>query len=224
MAPTQFSYIRNTFGDYRGRLWLLALVLVLGLSSIPDRALAQRLSAATEKTSLGVWSGVSFDSPGGPLLGRVRNREFFIVGIRYGRMLAESRRFALEYVLDVIPIAIITKNPTEEDILALAPAIYQHPESILDSPLGRNVYGAGVAPMGLQVHFGRRDFVSLFGGASAGFLYFSENVPVPNARKFNFTVDAGAGITVRPDSGWGSCWGTSSITCPTRLRPRRIPV
>ena len=90
MVPTQFSYIRNTFGDCRGRLWLLALVLVLGLSSIPDRALTQRLSPATEKTSLGVWSGVSFDSPGGPLLGRVRNREFFIVGIRYGRMLAES--------------------------------------------------------------------------------------------------------------------------------------
>ncbi|MCH7876291.1 MAG: acyloxyacyl hydrolase [Gemmatimonadetes bacterium] len=56
--------------------------------------------------------------------------------------------------------------------------------------------------MGLVLH--RSGFKSTSGAVTSsaysaeppGFLYFSENVPVPNARKFNFTVDAGAGITV----------------------------
>jgi hypothetical protein len=51
-----------------------------------------------------------------------------------------------------------------------------------------SVYGAGAAPIGLKLNFRRQKRVQPFAAATGGFLYFSEQVPIAGAARFNFTT------------------------------------
>ena len=57
----------------------------------------------------------------------------------------------------------------------------------------RTITGAGLAPVGFQVNFRRRERVQPFAQVSGGFLYFSERVPNEGGAQFNFTGDVGGG-------------------------------
>ncbi len=145
--------------------------------------------------------GFSIQSPQNAL-GLVKNREFLILGLRFERLIAQTGRFAVGYTADLIPLAVVTKNPTQDDINSLGPDIFIHQEAILDSPIGRVTYGAGLAPIGLQFYVTASERLSLFSSTSAGFLTFVENVPLPNARKVNATFDVGAGAKVMMGDRW----------------------
>lgn len=43
--------------------------------------------------------------------------------------------------------------------------------------------------------------VQPFASGSGGFLYFSKDVPVPGAARFNFTFDFGGGVQIVGNSG-----------------------
>jgi hypothetical protein len=147
-----------------------------------------------------VWSGVSFDSPAGSYLGATAGREFFLAAVQYGRTVAANRRVALEYTLDFIPVAVVTKNPTPE--FDSGPHANRGNEVQVSS-----VYGFGFSPVGLKFYFVQSQRSRLFLSASAGFLSFKEEVPLPEARKFNFAFDFGGGIQLLASARWGLTLG-----------------
>lgn len=134
----------------------------------------------------GIWGGISFDSP--TLIGTTPNARFGNVGLRYGRVLAASKTVAFEWTIDAIPLAIFS---VKRDLSLFFPA----PGSIIPKDR-KNVYGAGAAPIGLKFNFRRNRRVQPFGHATGGFLYFSDQVPVPGSSQFNFTFDFSGGVQV----------------------------
>jgi hypothetical protein len=149
---------------------------------------------------LSVWGGISFDSPAGNFLGLVEDRQFFIVGLRYGRIVAAGRGIALAYVFDVIPIAVVSNNPkivNGHRIVRDDRTVDFH-QALIREP----VYGAGLSPIGLQIYFFREKRVKLFANGSTGFLTFFREVPLPDARKFNYTFEFGGGVQVVTWSRW----------------------
>ena len=150
-------------------------------------------------SELSVWSGYSFDSISGKFLALTPGRQFAIVGLQYGRILAAGNKLALAYTFDVIPMAMVTNNPqtevTDEGIFSTE---YVHRTS---------VYGFGLSPIGLKFYFLQASRIKFFTNASCGFLTFLNEVPVEEARKFNFTFDLGLGMQISTGSRWALTFG-----------------
>jgi opacity protein-like surface antigen len=121
----------------------------------------------------GVWGGGSPDSI--DFIGRVPDTSLLLVGLRYGRVLASWDSFSLQYTFDILPVA------------AVFPP---------DRLGGRHstIYGAGVSPVGFKINFGQESWIKPFLAASVGFLYFEDDVPVPDSSRFNFTPELGGGL------------------------------
>ncbi len=140
----------------------------------------------------GAWGGGSFNSPAGTFLGTTPDRKFIIGALRYGRILVANKSIALEYTIDVIPLAVVTNNPRVVDTAFNLP---DGRTAILRTEVRRqSVYGAGSSPIGFQIYFGNKKRIKPFASGSAGFLYFSRQVPEPDTHNFNYTFDFGGGV------------------------------
>ena len=150
-------------------------------------------------TELSVWSGYSFGSISGKFLAITPGRQFAIVGLQYGRILAAGEKVALAYTFDVIPMAMVTNNPQTE---VTGEGIFS-----TEQVRRKSVYGFGLAPIGLKFYFLQARRVKFFTNASGGFLTFLNEVPVEQARKFNFTFDFGLGMQITTGSRWALTLG-----------------
>ena len=147
-----------------------------------------RSSEGIEKgwNEFGIWGGISFHSP--TLIGKTPEARFTHLGLRYGRVLADSENVAFEYTVDVIPVAVLSLK--RFTAVPVSPGVFSIQES------RESVYGAGAAPIGLKLNFRRQKRVQPFVAATGGFLYFSEQVPMAGASQFNFTYDFSGGIQI----------------------------
>lgn len=129
----------------------------------------------------GLWVGGSPDSSRS--IGKTEDRRLLLVALRYGRVLAAWESTSLEYTLDIFPAAVVFE-----------------PERVRR---GRSTfYGAGLSPLGVKLNFGQQSWIKPFVGASVGFLYFEDDVPVPRSSRLNFTPEIGLGLQffLRPKS------------------------
>ncbi|NIR47000.1 acyloxyacyl hydrolase [candidate division KSB1 bacterium] len=171
---------------------MLARILALLLSCLPVCAFSQNgaysrqndLNLTRDSQKVSVWSGVSPDSPDGGFLGKTKDKMFVILGVRYGKVVAAGRRMALEYTFDAFPVA-----------------------EVIDRNSKDSVYGFGLSPVGLKWYVLQVSRFKLFTNGSGGFLTFVEDVPDPDARKFNFTFEFGGGIEVFTNSRVGIALG-----------------
>ena len=134
----------------------------------------------------GVWGGGAFNATtifGGLTDAEARDRKLLLVGLRYGRVLAASKRVALEYTIDFIPVAVAFNNIVETNTPAPG------------TRTRANTYGIGLAPTGLKLLLGERR-VKGFASVSGGFIGFSNPVPLPESTKFTFTGDADGGVQI----------------------------
>jgi hypothetical protein len=120
-----------------------------------------------------VWAGGSPDSSS--LIGHTEDRNLVLFALRYGRILAAWESIALEYTLDIFPAALVFE-----------PGRVRRGSS--------TIYGAGLSPFGLKVNFAQQSWIQPFVAASVGFLYFEDDVPVPDSSRFNFTPEIGVGL------------------------------
>jgi hypothetical protein len=121
----------------------------------------------------GLWAGGSPDSS--DLIATTENRKLALVALRYGRVLKAWESLSLEYTLDIFPAAAVFEP--------------NHVRS------GKSTfYGAGLSPLGFKLNFGQQSWVKPFIAASVGFLYFEQDVPVPDSSRFNFTPEVGLGV------------------------------
>lgn len=174
-----------------------------GEMTAQNRRYSKTLAPQLIKREWSFWSGISFDSPAGSFIGVTEGREFFIVGLQYGRTLAASRQVSLEYTFDFIPVAIVTENPKIESLPETKP-VGNRDYIIIKN---ESVYGLGFAPIGLKFNFLQSRRARFFLNASGGMLLFTENVPHPHARKRNFTFDLGGGVQIFASSHWALTFG-----------------
>lgn len=143
-----------------------------------------RESAAPSVTSalneFGVWMGYSPHSF--VLQGTSVHRQLFLLNLEYARRVLVHGPLTLKYTADVVPVA-LEMQPT---------TFYIVHEKVLKNPAG-TVFGAGANPFGLQLNLGHKK-LQPFVNSSAGFLYFTRQVPAPASSQFNFTFNFGGGV------------------------------
>jgi lipid A 3-O-deacylase PagL len=137
----------------------------------------------------GFWGGVSPKATtifGGLHDDEAEDRKFFIAALRYGRTLAANDSLALQYTLDVVPLAVATGTIVSR---TTSPAG-------IDTFRRETAYGAGFTPLGLQLDFANGSKVHPYAHVNGGFLYFNKSVPIEDAGRFAWVGEAGGGLRV----------------------------
>ncbi len=136
----------------------------------------------------GVWGGGSFHSS--TLVGKVEDAKLGIVGLRYARVLKVREGYSLKYTVDAIPVVALSFPRLE--LFQTGPG----PQDFTVRLTRAAVYGAGLAPLGVQLNLGPHKRRQPFLQTSGGFAYMAESVPDSGGKQFNFTVDLGGGVQV----------------------------
>ena len=137
----------------------------------------------------GFWGGMSPKATtifGGLHDDEAEDRKFFIAALRYGRTLAANDSLALQYTLDVVPVAVATGTIVSR---TTSPAG-------VDTFHRETAYGAGVTPLGLQLDFANGSKVHPYAHVNGGFLYFNKSVPIEDAGQFAWVGEAGGGLRI----------------------------
>jgi hypothetical protein len=113
------------------------------------------------------------------------DRRFFLAAFRYGRTLAANDALALQYTLDVVPVAVATGTIVARTTVAG-----------VDTFTRETAYGAGVTPLGLQLDFANGSKVHPFAHVNGGLLYFNKPVPLEDSGQFAWVGEAGGGVRV----------------------------
>lgn len=140
----------------------------------------------------GGWGGVAFKATtifGGLRDEEARDRKFVIAAFRYGRTLAANKDLALQYTLDVIPLAVATGNIAESTTVVT-------PTGTVTTFRRESTYGAGLTPLGLQLDFANSSRVKPFVHVGGGFLIFSKSVPLPDAGRFAYVGEGSTGLRI----------------------------
>jgi len=137
----------------------------------------------------GFWGGVSPKATtifGGLHHDEAEDRKFFIAALRYGRALAANDSLALQYTLDVVPVAVATGVIVSR---TTSPAG-------VDTFRRETAYGAGVTPLGLQLDFRNGSKVHPFAHVNGGLLYFNKSVPIEDSGRFAWVAEGGGGVRI----------------------------
>ena len=137
---------------------------------------------------IGGWAGMSFKATtifAGLSDAEAADRKFFLAAFRYGRTLAANDSLALQYTLDVIPVAIATGVIVSRTSVGGVTTFERD-----------TAYGAGVSPLGLQLDFANSSRIHPFAHVNAGFLGFTKEVPIEDSGKFAFTLEGGGGVRI----------------------------
>jgi opacity protein-like surface antigen len=162
--------------ELRRALFVLSAFVLMSMVAAPrPAAVAQTASEyrlVRGMNEFGLWAGGSPDSF--DFIGTVEDRELLLFGLRYGRVLGAWESVSLEYMLDILPAAVVFE-----------PGNVRRGSS--------TIYGAGLSPLGFKLNFGQESWIKPFLAASVGFLYFQKDIPVPGSSRFNFTPELGLG-------------------------------
>ena len=115
---------------------------------------------------------------------------FGSIGLCYGRILSANNNFAFKYTFNATPVAVLSYRDVTRDFGIPVPG----------SETRRNVFGAGLSPIGFQLYFRPQSRVKPFVNTSGGFIFFKDQVPRLNGAQFNFTYDFGGGVQVFRDA------------------------
>ena len=134
----------------------------------------------------GFWAGGAFSATtafGGLTEAEADNRKFFIAAFRYGRTFYANDSVAVQYTLDVIPVAVATGNISS--VTTVGPVTTFQRDT---------AYGAGVTPLGLQLDFANGSKAHPFVHVNGGLLVFNQSVPLPDAGSLALVGETGGGV------------------------------
>lgn len=154
----------------------------------PDTVIIRSHRLEKGDNEFGFWGGGSFAATtifAGLTEAEARDRKLIIAAFRYGRTLAANDTLALQYTLDVVPLAVATGNIAE--VSTVGPVTTFKRET---------AYGAGLTPLGLQLDFANSSRVHPFVHVNGGSLIFNQPVPLPDAGRFAFVGEAGTGVRI----------------------------
>lgn len=162
-----------------------------------------------------IWGGGSFnsatqiDNPNSPtpnnaftpvMTGNSDGVRLGSIGLCYGRTLFANDKVGVKYTFNAIPVSVISYS--ENNFIRDPQSDFFRLEKTR-----RNVFGAGLSPIGFQLYFRPQSRIKPFVNTSGGFLFFKDPVPQLNGSRFNFTYDFGGGVQVFRDSGRAFTFG-----------------
>lgn len=143
---------------------------------------------------IGVWAGAANNSRFQTRHGR-RDRDLRMAGVRVGRQMFASRRFAFDYFVDVVPWIRSTNIPVEyTQTVTCRPGNTCTEIEVMETA---TVRGYGLTPIGLQMRAFPGNLVELVFGMSFGAAMYDRPVPDPDEKRLNFMGDLTAGVQVR---------------------------
>jgi len=154
----------------------------------PDTVITRNHRLEKGDNEFGFWGGGAFSATtafGGLTNAEASDRKFFIAAFRYGRTLAANDSMALQYTFDAIPIAVAPGNIAQVTTVGTITTFRRE-----------TAYGAGLTPLGLQLDFANSSKVHPFVHVNGGGLIFNQSVPLPDAGRFAFVGEAGAGLRI----------------------------
>jgi hypothetical protein len=169
--------------------WLLAIgcwLAPVAASALPDSTVGPWW--------VGIWGAAANDSKFDTRHGD-RHRDVHMVGVRLGRQISASRRFALDYYVDIVPLIRSTNIPIAyRDEVVSCDALWCRVEEVMETA---TVRGYGVTPIGLQLRAFPGAPVELVFGLSAGAAMYDKPVPDPGEKRLNFMGDLTVGVQLR---------------------------
>ncbi len=158
---------------------LTSLLIVLFSASL--------LAQENDRSELGIGFGYSPNSTYG--IGVSPDRQLMLATVTYSHVVTGSDDTVLKYRFSLVPAAFVRHGTVAGlDGTTLPP---------------QTTYGGGAEPIGLQVNWRRSKHLQPYVGATGGFLYFTDQVPVPESSQYNFTFSFGGGIELL-NSGRGT--------------------
>jgi len=173
----------------------------------PRRATPTPYTKAPPKkvTTFEIWSAGARNAPLKTRYGLKRDRELYLMGLRWSRPIGRHAGGVWEYTNDVLPMVAATQTPFYRDTtftrrLRIPSRSGIGQETVtqrVDSMIlfNRTVYGAGWVPLGLRYRTETR-YAQLVLGLSAGAVYFNRRMPDPEETQFNFTLDGTAVLDI----------------------------
>jgi len=171
------------------RLFLSLAFVLLVSTSVFAQNIDNPFLLKRGDNEFGFWGGVSPKATtifGGLHHDEAEDRKFFIAALRYGRTLAANDSLALQYTLDVVPVAVATGVIVSR---TTSPAG-------VDTFRRETAYGAGVTPLGLQLDFRNGSKVHPFAHVNGGLLYFNKSVPIEDSGRFAWVAEGGGGVRI----------------------------
>lgn len=151
-------------------------------------------------------TSVGFSSSTRGWLGRTPDRRVLFSSIRPVWELSRPGRAAFSYFAEFVPVAMVTRNPTE--LLPLSVCAREHPEWSEGGTVPeteylekcgiapRSSYGAGVTPLGFGGRFSSSGGMSFVTEVSAGIIVFDKRTPYPSTTTFNYNVALGGALEI----------------------------
>ena len=169
-GPSQLKTLR----DRSRKRTLIAQVLALAATTFivilfATGAMAQEQPAYSEYT---YWFGGSFED--GHAFSSTINARNYQFESRYERLIYWKEPFAVRWVFDAVPVALVGDPRTSSGRRSYS-------------------YGIGGSPIGVQVNFVHYRHVEPFLTSGGGFLYFNHRM-FGTTQQFNFTAQLGAGV------------------------------
>jgi hypothetical protein len=156
------------------------------------------ISRPNDRLVVGGYVGASFYAPVGAHLGQTADRQFVVAAVRAEWTLVGADGFAISTSAELIPVAVVTHNPTYRSETRLN----RDDNHDLKVQTGAGaVYGFGGTPIGFELRFPAIRGVRPFVAGGSGFLIFTRDTPVPDSRRFNFTFEYGGGVEFVRKSG-----------------------
>jgi hypothetical protein len=172
----------------------LRVALILCCAALPAIAPAQSPSDTSHDRagakSTEFWVGYSARSPKWGVLGNRPGLSFAVAAGRLTQRIKTTPRYALDYTLDFVPLA-ISSPPLgyDEDT---------HPGFRKGSAIG-----AGFSPLGISAVYRQDRMFQPRLGAIGGLLLFDRRVPTVESTRFNFTAMLEAGAQILNHNGDG---------------------
>jgi len=167
------------------------IIASLAVMLVPARLhgqTAEKGADAAPRWELGAYLGISRHSPAGWYFGLVPDRSHLFVGLQLTANLYRTRRWALAYAPEVVPLLVVSNNP-------MTRSVPTRRGGRLRVESGRApVAGFAISPIGLQAQLRIASRWRTYAGGAAGVVWFTREVPVVNSRAFNYTFEFGAGV------------------------------
>jgi hypothetical protein len=131
--------------------------------------------------------GAAINSPRTHFIGVTPDRNHLFLGIHASVPVVRTPHWTFHYAPEIVPLILISGNPRAEDV------VDENGRKPVPGDPGP-VVGFGASPIGLEAQRHLSPHVRVFTAGAMGLAWFTRSVPVPSARRFNYTFEVGAGI------------------------------
>jgi hypothetical protein len=171
-----------------------ALLAVTGPAILAQPSHATPSPGGESARTVGFWVAAAHNALLKTRVGHEHDRDLYVMGIRFAWAAPGPRRIRLAYTIDALPAVVSTDMPEYRPVPC-------RPSECAGTTFAvymarHTVFGAGIAPVGLEAHLALTRRLGLVAAASGGLIWFTSPIPDPGERRLNFTGDARGGVEI----------------------------